>query len=171
MPRNPTETAIAYHEAGHAVAACLYGVPFHYVTIRENGSSLGHISHFQAEQLYLSKAWRTRFNKQIALMCAAGAVAEAMYHRLGRRTSTDKSRPFFYLSSSDIEGMWATLKQNEVACGLDDPRILQVECEFAKSEAWAAIEELASHLIQMKTLSGTEAARIVRRHVAVRWPK
>lgn len=36
--------AAAYHEAGHAIAHLINNVPFEYLTIRPEGTSLGHLS-------------------------------------------------------------------------------------------------------------------------------
>lgn len=43
MPKRPTIRALAFHEAGHALAAIRYGVAFTRVSIEQKGNSLGHI--------------------------------------------------------------------------------------------------------------------------------
>jgi hypothetical protein len=45
IPEMEPELVVRYHEAGHALASCKLGIPFHYVTVvtGKNGSK-GHIN-------------------------------------------------------------------------------------------------------------------------------
>jgi hypothetical protein len=74
--------AIAYHEAGHAVAARLLLCRYKYVTIKAGEGSLGHVLMHRIritdEQAYdLSPTVRDRFERDI-LVSLAGPEAERL---------------------------------------------------------------------------------------------
>jgi len=73
----------AYHEAGHAVAACEYRRKFSYVTIAPEEDSLGHVlyqhlgKNFHPEYDEMSKV-RAKLEKAI-LISLAGHAAERIF--------------------------------------------------------------------------------------------
>ncbi|HEX6815428.1 MAG TPA: hypothetical protein VF102_07140 [Gemmatimonadaceae bacterium] len=71
--RQPTERT-AWHEAGHAVAAVLYQLPFTYVTVRAFGDSLGHIT-VPFDQ---TRSSDVRYCEHFAVMTACGPAAEQL---------------------------------------------------------------------------------------------
>jgi len=67
---------VAYHEAGHAVAAALLRRPFRYITIRPNGKLKGHM----AWSMTRERKRRTPPLVQ-AVVALAGPIAEARHKR------------------------------------------------------------------------------------------
>jgi hypothetical protein len=155
---------VAYHEAGHAVAAYLLRRAFRYVTIIPKEGSQGHVMPRQRPggqpyQLGDDVADGRRAERMIMVLLA-GITAEAI--RYGRR-------PPRWIRQSDIAQAiaWA-------CCGAEpavDPGgpWCWIEWLFRRTRylleaprAWVAVEALAHALLQASRLSGPQARRIIQ---------
>ena len=75
--------ATAYHEAGHAVARCLFRFPFRYVSIREGKDSLGHVYGNGLPKKYVLEQYESKTysqyelenRKEVALAAPASAAS------------------------------------------------------------------------------------------------
>lgn len=80
-------TAVAYHEAGHAIAMLDREIPFKYVTIQPSSDSLGYVQTDRGDLLRLAKLYARRTKTphfqlrmlNYAIVCLAGGEAEKRY--------------------------------------------------------------------------------------------
>jgi hypothetical protein len=151
----------AYHEAAHAVVACLLGLRFIEVTIRQAGNSLGHIELVRQKVSVIDDI----------VMSWAGVLAEQ--RRCG---AGDEDGPV--TGSLDPEGMidYAHIVEltEEVTGGqgLERDRWVwrlrrRAEDLLDRPEVWAAVESVARGLQQRRTLSEAECRRVVARIVTL----
>jgi hypothetical protein len=154
--------ATAYHEAGHAAMAVMWGIPIDWVAIQplpeRFGGRIGGVTFSQddlgmvmcsreADADELKRTWFARMQ-----MVCAGPQAEARF----------SGRPVYFLWS-DI----SQIEQLKNSCGQDQPNQIAVECDHLArlkvAERWRQIEAVALALIDRKYLSGDEVAEITGR--------
>lgn len=162
-PKTILLEATAYHEAGHAVVAWRIGMKFRRVTIEPDGGSLGHMLHAKHPKWFNPEV---EFSDRIRLRCEshiivsyAGQLAQARFR--GRR-------PRWGMES---DNHWA----NEMASRLMSQQMIRGSNEtfvaFQKfcwqrsldtvNERWLEIGELATALLERKTLSYDEALKVI----------
>src|ERR1017187_4101410 len=163
MRRNPKALRnTAFHESGHAVSACMLGVPFISVSIRPNQErgSLGSVMlqerpewAVQDTEEYDQDLARTWFEKmgQISL---AGWIAEA--RRAGRR-------PARYSHLNDNE---QTSNYAMDLCGSDEEceawmKLLFIRARNQLGNFWPGVEALAEELLKRETITYAEAQQII----------
>jgi ATP-dependent Zn protease len=82
------EKAIAYHEAGHVVAAYLHRVPIRYATILPSETALGHVLHQRLSHeidLAIDVSDRARLSAERKLLSSlAGPAAEIRFRKRSR---------------------------------------------------------------------------------------
>jgi hypothetical protein len=162
MRRNPKALrSTAFHEAGHAVVACLLGVPFRLVTIKPSEDSLGHVLHNRwpawadpdSERYNQWRAnWWFEIRTRISL---AGQMAEAIC--IGRR-------PRRYSHSADDDGAedlaLRLCGDGEAASAWLHWLLIGVRRRLAQPQVWHAVEVIADELLNRKTISDKEAHEI-----------
>ena len=158
---------IAFHEAGHAYAHILTGIPFKYVTIEEDKEkdehglrSLGYVMYDKPKS---SEEWNQysilnpkefdRFFKN-DFISIAGFVAELLY----RRRSNYKS------SKADFR-QWAHISLNKLPERLSS-KYQSFILEYAfqvlhKDENWSNITALALALIDKETLTYDRVCEVI----------
>ena len=150
------ELLTAYHEAGHAVAAELYGQKISRVEIVGDAERTG-----STETLRFPADPDEDRSHEVTLeevenrlrSVLAGTVTEAM---VSGRTGWDES-------SEDLDGAVRLAMKlvddcEDVLPLLEDIRI---DLEAVLAERWHLVERLAEELLQQKTLEGTEVRRIL----------
>lgn len=152
--------SIAYHEAGHAVVAYLWGANLDKVTVEPDGhDGLGRVEILMAD--WYEPEERMTF-------WAAGATAEFLRLRqLGceehraAATCGDRAIGSYDLSMALAEAQSVTPTEHE------QQRLLQRTCARAtdvlsRPENWAAVQALAKRLVAEQSISGTDAVETIR---------
>ena len=160
---NAREEALAYHVAGHAVAAYILRQRFSKVSIVDDADNLGHLAHGGPHSKGFHPEWddsprtRTQAEKEI-MVYFAGAAAEKIL------TGTDP------IESSDLTvavgltfALTASLEET-----LAYLRWLQVRTKelLAVPHHWAAVGALAQELLARGEVSYRKARRVIARAVA-----
>jgi hypothetical protein len=161
----------AYHEAGHAVVGLALKMPIAFVTIKPNGTNLGHVSqapkHYSVGEVYARGSYRKpiadasnqdAFGNPVAerdtdwhadaVMCIAGGMAQTEFLKDG---STWR----------ELEGTRGDRRSVAFARGKlgDKARSIEeyeAECEKLIKQHWPLIEAVAAKLLKEETLSGTD---------------
>lgn len=150
------DEAIAYHEAGHAIAAwrLLNGRNrVHRVSIVRDDDSLGQINHaplLRGIQLDVDDSPRAqRKAEDLMLVCLAGPAAQCKYNPRTVR---------HYHGAGDCEQVYDLLSH---LCSSDKEkdlyfRLMETRAEqfVARDFHWRAIEILAWELLKQRTMSG-----------------
>jgi len=157
-------THVAYHEAGHAVAAYLHHRRFSYVTIAPQGDSLGHMRHghnyFSGFEPGIDSSPRTATRAQDeARICLAGAIAVGIHlgknsKRAWAGTEGDISAAVRMVSS--ISG---STEEEEAHLNLLS---VQTRGMLSLPWNWAGVEALASTLLEHKRLGYVRARQIIK---------
>lgn len=157
-------SAIAYHEAGHAVAAVLLGGEIVQVTLEpENDGSLpdreGEVS---IRWHHAGKSRRELISMEITV-CLAGPAAEMLYE--GQRPHPSAIMEWRF----DWECAWSLAGQ---LVADSSRRLLMLETilsrlcgMFDRDDCWQAIAETADQLEAFETLEGDQVKEIVHRWV------
>ena len=162
-PRSSTQEVVAYHEAGHAVAAWRLGIALRRAGItivpdRAEGN-LGSVSHVQF--INRNFQWRDYDRDRIraeklAQLSLAGEIAQRRfsprsvrrYHgESDRRSAIDLLSPF-----TDIKELEAWLKL----------LYIRTENMFSNPDVWNAVKRLAAALMQKRTICAKETIEIIR---------
>ena len=162
--RLSTQEFVAYHEAGHAVAAWQLGIALRRngVTIVPDGveGNLGSVSHVQFVnrnfQWRDSDRDRIRVEK-LAQLSLAGEIAQRRFSpRSVRRyhAKSDRMNAIDLLSplTVDIKELEAWLKLLHI----------RTENMLSNPDAWNAVKRLAAALVQKRTIRGKEAVETIR---------
>jgi ATP-dependent Zn protease len=158
--RNPkTRLVIAYHEAGHAVAARHTGMRFREVAILSDGrgNSHGHLLHFQTPLWFrpdLDMNLRIRERcETLALISLAGPAAETRFR--GRHNwksaSSDMQQALDlleYLSDSNREK-------------LAYAQLIHVRAQDVVARGWLRVRAVAEALAERDRLTGAEVGGII----------
>ena len=169
--------AVAYHEAGHAVAACLFEIPFKSVTIVPDDcpDHLGRITlgciAFNIEWPNWAVPGHPAFDRKRARdyvsqnvsMTLAGPLAQTLHSRCWQQPPGAEGDDEFFaievagtlgLSHGDALRMVNRLRFAMLQ-SLQDPAI------------WSAVELVAKHLLQFRGITMRQAQAIVNRSVYV----
>ena len=151
MDRSEKENRnIAYHEAGHAVAAYACGRPFRYVTIVESGDAAGGVGFCQAPKWFEPEDDVDPATVEILTSVAVGAFAgpvaaeriSGVYDEVGASSDEDSAKMAISL-----------LGQNK-----------EIFVENAKAvidEYWPAVEAVAQELIVQRRITAAKAREIM----------
>jgi len=161
--------ATAIHEAGHAVMAHLQRVPFRYVSIVPDKETLGHVrlgewpqwAHPESSQ-YRERAAFDWFERRIRVDLA-GQIAES-YH-LGRRLRFGMQHDN---SNAGDAALHLCRGVEETADALLKWLYLDTRDLLTAPPAWAAVEALATALMERRTMKATTARSMIR--LALRVP-
>lgn len=131
----------AYHEAGHTVAAVVYGVPILYVTVAEHDAHLQRGGYQQ--QLDLSV-------EALAVISLAGPAAERLF--FGEAPASAIARDL-QMAQNFLAKRYGTLETlHQLAC-------LRQSAAWLVCDQRERIEGLARALLQRTTLSADEIAK------------
>lgn len=160
-----SEAAIAHHEGGHAVFSWLYGIPFKEVNIIRNGDKGGCVS-VQITGLSKTKFGWSRFDTGLDMMLVAGPVAHAIF--IGAPFVDD------VFLSGNANALFAPGDTPGDTKGFPvlHPKVWKTYWMMKeRDDIWSAITTLAHHLLDVKTVSGADASRLIRQHIPVKWPR
>jgi hypothetical protein len=161
--------AVAYHEAGHAVAAWLLNIPLRKVTIVPEGDALGYVLRCgvafpkRVREAFefggmsdRDEAWAYYIAERHAVYCIAGNEAQNRFNPRSVRNCHSKSD-----RKSALAGLCRLADSKAIPLYW---RILKMRAEklFDNPSNWKAVKALAETLMERKTLSGDEALEIVR---------
>jgi hypothetical protein len=165
MPRRSFQDQIgaaAYHEAGHAVMCHLMHLRIKSISIGADelyGGETTHENPFRATNRVSGDTIRTRLQVEKTIMlCLAGPLAQEKY--APRNPSRDyggtidfdtaSTLAIQFFRSSKTAAAYISFAREWVRQRLDEPRI------------WAAVERLASALLEQQRISGRQAESIIR---------
>lgn len=158
--------AIAYHEAGHAVAACLEGVPFRQVTIRPNAVFGGRVvldrTKPPQDVCPWNPDWDVKAARQYwaARICGAlaGPLAETLYTHCWQQQPVSDER-------TDEHKAWIIADYFDPPAKADrwvnQLRFQTLEL-LRNPDVWAAVDAVARELIEHKTLERADVAALVQ---------
>ncbi len=135
---------IAYHEAGHAVAAVQAGVTFDYISIEPTSTSLG--------QVYLDKdSWGDVSMDETVGILLGGAVAQLLFlgppYDIKQITGSlpDLNKAYDLVCSTTG---WSKQRVEKEVGNIQSRMVI----EFINPEIWEVIETLANKLLKNKTI-------------------
>ncbi|MGX9574094.1 hypothetical protein [Mesorhizobium sp. f-mel] len=155
-------TATAYHEAGHAVIAWLYGLSFDRVTIVRDGDVADCVYYSPTDHLAKPMRWWTRWRNSLAYSSAGGPIAEAIW--LGKPYDNDgvlNWQASFLFSPTDFEGVM----DRDGAAFLHPRSQAMYEIMKGRADVWSAVVGLAESLLELGTVTGDDADRLIRKHI------
>lgn len=146
--------ATAYHEAGHAVAAIVRGIGFHYVTIvhDDEDDSHGHVNYgavparLNAGNRAVARELRDRL-----VVNQAGAIAEERF--LGHRNDIGAAADDEWFR----ECLWDMYGEN----GERHARTLAQQARQLVAQHWSAMSRVANALLKEQTLTEEAVERLV----------
>jgi hypothetical protein len=150
----PGSTALAYHEAGHAVMGWHLGAGFRSVSIRRGPRCSGWVWFCEAlpadKERIDSRDW-----ERAVLIYLAGPLAAWPYERRFRAPSArqDLERAYALVektagTAQEAREQWARLR--ELAWNI-----------LGREDLWRAVSALAQALLERETLTGREARRVI----------
>jgi hypothetical protein len=148
----------AYHEAAHAVAHCVFGIPFKSVTIEPEDDSLGSVQ-FEprgsedVQRDYLTADGnRLRIEREIVAYYAGPVMHERLTGESYSLSDVDPAARLALAVCGSIEetNAFVAWLWERTEAFIDQPR------------NWAAIEALAKTLLEHRTLSARKARQIIR---------
>ena len=154
----------AYHEAGHVVAACLLNLEQHGATIVPEGEIAGqaYAPLMDAMRYEWPEGEADYLKRHLIVLFAEMKAVERVMAPLA-----DPEEP--NLDISDLEsdyGQAADVVLNVAGPSeeeqLELSRWAQEEAESLLNANWAAVEAVASALLEHRTLSGTQCKKIVK---------
>jgi hypothetical protein len=143
----------AWHEAGHAVAAACYGVPFERVTIVRSADAFGEFVHAEyPEPLRFSSA-RLR---DTVIASLAGLPAQLIADPLAPRAGALEDRRVAHRFVRDARPTWGTPQRRDFVHGC------QAEAATRVRKLVSGIALVADALLRHKVLSETQVVRLLR---------
>jgi len=144
-----------YHEAGHAVAASVQGLPTNKVTIRETQDFWGQVTHPSVLMLETSgKRDQNQVVRQYVIMLYAGFEAERCFN-----PDADEA-----LSGGDFDQAWNLPREFRLpirGCSYIGDEVYERYLERLRKQArslvrkhWGLIRILAQELLERKTMTG-----------------
>jgi hypothetical protein len=161
MVTKTKEATVAYHEAGHAVAAWRLRIPLHRtgVTIVPDGEAAGTTSHHKVvgREIEWDVSDRTVLKaERFAQVCLAGGIAQRHYcPQSVRRYHTDSDH-------HNAIGVLINLAAGRELEAWLKLLYIRTENMLANQDVWRAVQRLAEALVQRKTIRGKEATEIIR---------
>ena len=139
------ESCTAFHEAGHAVMALVFVRPVQKVSILPDQRRLGHCEFRKS----VSRASQDRLEADI-LILLAGVVAEALhsgsYNWTGAALDLQSVRRLAVMRSGQSQADKLTRRL-----------LAKTEHLLQKARHWNAVEQIATHLLEKKSISGRAA--------------
>jgi ATP-dependent Zn protease len=155
-----SETATAYHEAGHAVAAWLRGMKFREVSILPNASanSLGHLLHAGEPRWFhpeydVSLRTVARVENHI-LVCFAGPAAEA---RLRGRHNWRGAGSDMQQAADMVSFLCGSAEEEEAYL-----KLVRIRARGLVEAHWVKVEAIAMALMDRRRLTWVEVDTIIR---------
>ena len=153
-----------YHEAGHAVAASVQGLPTNKVTIRETQDFWGQVTHPSVLMLETSgKRDQNQVVRQYVIMLYAGFEAERCFN-------PDADEALF---GGDFDQAWNLPREFRLpirGCSYIGDEVYQGYLERLRKQArslvrkhWGLIRILAQELLERKTMTGKEVEDLITR--------
>jgi hypothetical protein len=167
---------VAFHEAGHAVFACLLRQPFHCASIAPEGLRLGHvrldISNIGPRDAFVEQPdGKFRFNRprvsiertleKYTLIAAAGPFAETLFQGLHvvAEGAWERDRAFSVNLAVSVFG------DGETAETYVDLVSARVPWIMVKQPVFRAVADVADELLECDLLSSRKVRTIVRESV------
>lgn len=152
------DVAVAYHEAGHAVLAWLYCVPFDYVQV-DLGVGTGSISHPKTE--YRSAAAVKIALNRSAYSAAGGPLAESLYYNL----IGEPHHESLLWSREDFEALGDFNGGPSSYSPESHPVTWVVKEVLVRAEVRMAIAVLAGRLLATGHVTYDEASLLIAAHI------
>ena len=153
--------AIAYHEAGHAVAAWRLGLKFRRVTIKSEDDSLGHVLNVRGpkwlnDEIGVIGSVRARLHAERYIVYGmAGQIAEEKFrgHRPHPWTHSDDDRSAIVLAMRAIPGSQRTVNAFLHYCFENARDIINSQ--------WPQVTAVAAALLAQQTLTYEETLEVI----------
>ena len=156
---------VAYHESGHAVVACLSGIPFRYVTITSPFD--GHIQ-LKDQPPWADEAPRLAAEREV-MVSFAGQVAEQKH--LGKGTRRPALKGPVSGDDADVRKISRVFGGHRPATILAWCQWLYLRTKETVDEHWPEIEAVASALLKRGRLSESEVKAILSATATKRIPQ
>ncbi len=171
IKEKPTELeAIAYHEAGHAVAAYFHDVQVISIYVQNTGGCVKKEKPVPADNPTHESLMRKIVNELIFLQ--AGAVAHEIFNNGKMKVGLDQKRLFDSLdgASKDLEAMiYIKNIAGELGASLSALKTKASGIAWRTiDDNWVAVEALASVLLEEREISGKRARNIIRDQLSTR---
>lgn len=151
-PDAPTyDPATAYHEAGHAVIALLFGRPVHAVSILPTRDFLG-VCKYRDPVFRPTEDWLERE----VLIALAGLAAEARH--TGTYGFDEAAKDLSY-----VRKLLVSRAGERRADRLERRMLSKVEHLLAREATWQAVEWIAAELLRLGEISGRTAKHLFDR--------
>jgi hypothetical protein len=165
---------VAYHEAGHAVAACLFSMPLRAVTIvpgprdSSGGRVLGSVALGMQSPPNWANPWLPEFEPkrgrryiaQNIQMTLAGALAETLHTRCWQQPAEHAGNDDESLALHIGRPLNSTPKATRD--WVNRLRFQTLET-LRTPDVWAAVDGVARELVRRNTLKGAEVRELVSR--------
>lgn len=162
-----------YHESGHAVAACLFSIPFRVVTVvpgprdSSGGRVLGSVELLHLEIPKWANPWLPEFERkrgrryiaQNIQMTLAGPLAETLHTRCWQQATGPEGNDEDLAYSVALPVQFTPKATREWVNRL---RFQTLET-LRVPGIWAAVSAVAGELVRRNTLKGAEVRALVRR--------
>ena len=166
---------VSYHEAGHAVACCLLGIPFRMVTNipgppdEKGGRVLGHVDLRKSPEWTVP--WHDAFDPKRTSeyvasnvrMTVAGPLAETLYTRCWQQPAgVDGDDEYIAL---EVATLWDVARTPKLRRDWINRQRFQMLETLRAPHVWAAVDAVAQELIRQRTLTSARAHALVRKMV------
>jgi peptidase M41-like protein len=170
LPGELRKTRTAYHEAGHAVVARIFGVSLNRVTIEHESDTLGHVAHEGKWRLELrwqrrkTHDWREAWYASM-MINMAGREAESEILRVGPDGGDRSDRKQARQSSRDVVGApygWSSLAKPEIENV--ERKLRLVTQQTVGYGVKCSIKGVADALLSSETIDQKRVDQIIARH-------
>lgn len=150
--------AAAYHEAGHAVLAWLYGVPFDYAQIGEESDA--NYVQYPAREFRSVSALKNARNRS-AHSLAGGPLAEGLYYEMIGKPYDES----LLWSPSDFEGLAGFSNGPDSFCADTHPVTWAVKEVLIRQDVRMAIAAVAGQLLAVGRVTAEQVAHVAAAHI------